>query len=75
MKKLTISVSDDVYAGLHQRVGRRRISRFLDELARPHVVAPDLSAAYRDMAEDQDRECEAREWVEAVVADATHEPR
>ena len=71
MKKLTISVSDDVYTGLHQRVGRRRISRSLDELARPHVVAADLSAAYRDMADDDDRECEAREWVDAVVADAS----
>lgn len=75
MKKLTISISDDVYAGLHQRVGRRRISRFLDALARPHVVAPDLSAAYRDMAADDDRERDAQAWVEAVVTDAVHETR
>lgn len=75
MRKLTISVSDEVYAGLHQRIGRRRISRFLDGLARPHVVGPDLAAAYRDMAADEEREREAEEWVEALAPDAGHEAR
>lgn len=75
MKKLTISVSDDVYAGLHRTVGRRRIGRFLESLARPHVVAGDLDAAYRAMAEDHDREDEAHEWAEAVIADVAHETR
>lgn len=37
-KKLTITVDADVYAGLHTVVGRRRISRFLNDLARPIVV-------------------------------------
>jgi predicted CopG family antitoxin len=32
-KKLTITVDDDVYEGLHSVVGRRRISRFLNDLA------------------------------------------
>ena len=38
-KKLTITVDDDVYEGLHSVVGRRRISRFLNDLARPHVIS------------------------------------
>lgn len=37
-KKLTITVDADVYAGLHTVVGRRRISRVLNDLARPIVV-------------------------------------
>ena len=36
-KKLTISISDEVYEGLHLKIGRRRISQFLEKLARPHV--------------------------------------
>ena len=28
-KKLTITVSDEVYEGLHRRIGRRKISRFI----------------------------------------------
>ena len=58
-KKLTISVSDEVYEGLHRKVGRRRISQFLEELARPHVLLEDIETACRDMAADEDREQEA----------------
>jgi hypothetical protein len=31
--------------------------------------APISSAAYRSMAQDEKRECEALEWVEALIAD------
>ena len=37
-KKLTITVQDEVYAGLHSVIRRRRISRFRNDLARPHVT-------------------------------------
>jgi predicted CopG family antitoxin len=73
-KKLTISVSDEVYEGLHRKVGRRRISQFLEKLARPHVLSEDIEAAYRDMAADEDREREALAWSEALVGDAGDEP-
>jgi predicted CopG family antitoxin len=43
-KKLTITVDDDVYAGLHSVIGLRKISRFLNDLARPHVMRQDLAA-------------------------------
>lgn len=75
MKKLTISVSDEFYAGLKHSVGRRRIGNFLENLARPHVMPQDLAEAYRDMANDKAREEEAMEWVEAVTGDAAHETR
>jgi hypothetical protein len=68
-RKLTISVDEEVYDGLHRVVGRRHISRFLTELARPHVVQDDLEAGYRAMAADEEHEREAMEWIEGVVAD------
>jgi hypothetical protein len=74
MKKLTITVDDDVYAGLHQTVGRRRISRFLNDLARPHVIKHALDAAYAEMAADEEREREATEWSEGLIADIADEP-
>ena len=37
-RKLTITVSDDVYRGLHQKIGRGQISCFIENLVRPHVV-------------------------------------
>ena len=46
-KKLTITVDADVYGGLHNVTGRRRISRFLNDLARPHAVGQDLFGRLR----------------------------
>jgi siroheme synthase (precorrin-2 oxidase/ferrochelatase) len=71
MKKLTITVDDAVYKGLRKRIGPRRISRFLNDLARPHVVGEDLNAAYKEMAQDRTREAEAHEWSDALIGDAT----
>lgn len=67
--KLTITVDADVYDGLHRVIGRRRISRFLNDLARPYVTEEDLAAAYRHMAADEEREREADEWSEALIGD------
>jgi predicted CopG family antitoxin len=74
-KKLTISVDDEVYAGLHRVVGRRRISRFLQALARPHVLNRDMEAAYGQMAADEAREAEALEWSEGLIGDIQDDPR
>ena len=68
-KKLTITLDEEVYKGLHAVIGRGRISRFLEDLARPHVVSRDLEAAYREMAGDEVREAEAEEWVEGLIRD------
>ncbi|MGH8923935.1 MAG: addiction module antitoxin [Acidimicrobiia bacterium] len=74
-KKLTITIDDAVYEGLHRRIGRRRISRFLEMLARPHVIDEDLEAGYKAMAEDELRETEAGEWAENTLGDVADEPR
>ncbi len=74
-RKLTITVSEEVYKGLHAKIGAGRISRFIDALARPHVVDTELDAAYKDMAADTGREAEALEWVENLTGDVADEPR
>ena len=75
MRKLTITIDDEVYEGLYQRIGPRKISRFLEGLARPHVVDTDLEAAYREMAADEARESEALAWSEGLIGDVADEPR
>ena len=72
-RKLTITVEDEVYEGLHSIVGRRRISRFLNDLARPHVTRRELAEAYRAMAADESREREAGEWVENLTGHVADE--
>jgi len=67
MKKLTISISEDVYEGLYAKIGTGRISRFIDSLARPHVVDQDIEAGYRAMSLDGAREKDAHEWVSELL--------
>lgn len=74
-RKLTITIDEEVYEGLHRTIGRRRISRFVESLVRPHVLQPDLEQAYVDMARDEERETEAIEWAEDTLGDAFDAPR
>jgi len=74
-KKLTITLDERVYDGLHCVVGRRRISRFIESLVRPYVVGKDLELAYEQMAREEAREVEALEWAEATVGDVADETR
>lgn len=60
-RKMTITLDEVVYEGLYRTVGRRRISQFIEDLVRPHVVDTSLEEGYRAMAADKAREDEAIE--------------
>lgn len=68
-KKLTVSIDDRVYDGLHAVIGRGNIGKFLEDLARPFVVTETLAAAYAEMAADEVRDTEADEWCESLAGD------
>lgn len=70
MRKLTISIDDRIYDGLHAVVGQGHIGKFLEDLARPFVLPASLSAAYTEMSADKLREAEADQWCEALTSDA-----
>jgi len=72
-KKLTITIDEEVYEGLHKTIGPRKISRYIQEIVRPHVVRPNLDSAYAEMAKDKKREKEAAEWTEITFLDVAHE--
>ena len=74
-KRMTISIDENIYEGLVRVAGRRGISRFLEDLARPHVVDESLESAYRAMAADNAREAAALEWSEALIGDVGSAPR
>ena len=73
-KKLTIMIDDEVYDGLYNRIGPRKIGRFLESLARPHVVDASLESAYREMAADEVREKAALEWADDFIQDVVEDP-
>lgn len=74
-KKLTITIDEAVYRGLYDRVGPGKISRFIEQLVRPHVLPKELDDAYAGMARDEDREAEAVEWANGLIGDAVNDSR
>ncbi len=74
-RELTISIDAAVYEGLHTVVGDGNISRFIEELARPHVIDNDLESAYVELAAEEKRETAALEWSEGVIGDLNFETR
>ena len=66
-KRMTITLDEAVHEGLCRRVGKRRRSRFIEDLIRPHVVGTVLDDGYRAMAADTGRETEAQEWCKALA--------
>jgi predicted CopG family antitoxin len=71
-RKLTITVSEEVYSGLHAVIGTRKISQFLENLARPHVLVSSLAAGYLEASQDREQEDEALEWANALIGDAVY---
>ena len=72
-KKLTISIDEMVYLGLHEVIGKRKISKFIESLIRPYVIDKSLVNAYREMAKDEVREKEALEWSEGLIGDINND--
>jgi predicted CopG family antitoxin len=70
-KKLTLTIYEDVYEALRKVIGQRKISRFIEDLVKPHVLKKDLYDAYREMGADTACETEALEWAEATCRDVS----
>jgi hypothetical protein len=79
-RRLTITIAEDVYQALHERIGRGHIGGFIEDVVRPHVLIEDeadedLEADYREMAADRAREEEALEWLEGLPGDSSAPPQ
>lgn len=74
-RKMTITLDAAVYEGLWRTVGKRRMSQFIEDLLRPHVLDAGLDDGYKAMAADTLRESEALEWSNALSKDMAHEAR
>lgn len=74
-KKMTITLDEAVYEGLWRTIGRRRMSQFIEDLLRPHVLGESLDDGYKAMAQDKVREAEAMEWTNSLAKDMANEAR
>lgn len=68
-KKLTITIDEKVYKGLYTTIGEGKISQFIENLVKPHVLHQNLEAAYREMILDHEREHAALDWSEGTIGD------
>ncbi len=74
-KKLTITLDESIYEGLHEMIGRGKISQFIENLVRPYISGKFLDLAYSKMASEESREQTALEWCEGLIGDVSDEPR
>ena len=74
-KKMTITLDEAVYEGLYRTVGKRKMSQFIEDLLRPHVLDTALDDGYQAMAADKEREAEAMAWTKALSKDMADEAR
>ena len=74
-KRMTITLDEAVYDGLNRTIGKRRMSQFIEDLLRPHVLDTSLDDGYKAMAADTAREAEAQEWGNALAKDMINEAR
>jgi hypothetical protein len=74
-KRMTISIREDVHEALMRVIGRGKVSKFLEGLAKPIVLKNDLLTDYKNMAEDAQREEEALIWAEELTKDENLETR
>jgi hypothetical protein len=74
-KRMTITLDEAVYDGLNRTIGKRRMSQFIEDLLRPHVMDTALDDGYQAMAADTAREDQAQEWCKALAKDLGNEAR
>ncbi|MBR4736402.1 MAG: hypothetical protein IK051_01910 [Rhodocyclaceae bacterium] len=68
-RRLTITLDEAVYDGLHRLVGRVKIAKFIEDQIRPLVTNTNaaLEDGYKAMAADKEREAQAQEWCNALI--------
>lgn len=69
-KQMTITLDEAVYEGLNRRVGKRRMSQFIEDLLHPHVLDTALDDGDKAMAADTAREAEAQDWCNSDAPSA-----
>ena len=74
-ERVTITLDGAVHDGLHRTVGKRRMSQFIEDLLKPHVLETALDDGHREMAADAEREAEAQDRANGLIADIADEAR
>ena len=75
-KQLIINIDEQIYNSLFSKIGKEKISLFIEDLVRTYISTilninkkPDIETAYKQMAKDKTREAEALTWSEETFLD------
>ncbi len=67
-KTITLTLDEELYTALVERIGEGNLDRFVDDTLRDHLASlndrpsdEELDASYREKAADEESEREARE--------------
>jgi hypothetical protein len=74
-RRMTITLDEVVYEGLYRRIGKRRMSQFIEDLLRPHVLDSSLDDGYQAMAANEVRDAQALAWCDSLTGDVADEAR
>ena len=72
-RQMTITLDDAVYEGLYRTIGKRRMSKFIEDLLRPRMLGATPDDGDRAMAADQEREAEALACCKALTVNVANE--
>lgn len=64
--KVTLTLDDDVYAGLKAKAGARGMGKFISRFMRPHVSESALEDGYKALAADAASEVDAQDWLASM---------
>jgi len=73
--KVEALLEEGLHSGPATDWTKQELQAIRREVHEQHATGQDLEAAYREMAADEAREAEAREWTEGLVGDVADETR
>lgn len=73
-KQRTITIEQTVYDDLAARVGPEHVDEYVERLL-DKASTEELESGYAAMAADEAHEAEALEWADALIGDASDDPR
>lgn len=63
-KRISITLDEEVYKGLYRTTDKRRMSQFIEDLLRPHILDTALNDGYREI--------QAQEWCNSLSMDMSN---
>lgn len=73
-KRVNLYIHDEqLWSDFTLLVGKGNVSKWIENMIRPLVDKSDLARSYQMMAQDRQREEDAKEWINGTAGDVGNE--